>query len=111
MFEFGLLFWVAVAFIVLGCGRACGWWRSESYRDRLEKRRRRMEEARGGTRLPRDRTRLEQAPSDGMAREAAGRRTRQLAETPLQALQRKFVQGSITLDEYEQAIDKLKHLD
>lgn len=111
MFEFGLLFWVIVGFIVLGCGRACGWWRSDSYRERLEEKRRRVEEARGRMHAPRDHTRLQYGPSDAMARDAASRRSREPVETPLQALQRRFVQGRITLDEYEQAIDKLKHLD
>ncbi len=31
-------------------------------------------------------------------------------ETPLQALQRKFVNGAITLEQYEAEIDKLQHL-
>jgi uncharacterized membrane protein len=31
-------------------------------------------------------------------------------ETPLQVLQRKFVNGAITLEQYEAEIDKLEHL-
>lgn len=105
MFELGWLFWILVAALFFGCGRACGW---------------------GG---PRERHRIDRKREDGLegreekprldqARAPEPRRARDpkpvpvaARQSPLKSLQREFVEGRITLEEYERELDALERLD
>ena len=84
------LIWVAIAAVLSSCGRGCGWgvrrYRSLQHGDADE----------GRVRGPRARRHL-----------TRGSRP---VETPLQALQRRFVNGAITMEQYEAEIDKLEHI-
>ncbi len=84
------LIWVVIAAVLSGCGRGCGWgvrrYRGLQHGD--------ADEGRVGG--PRARRHL----TGGS----------QPVGTPLEALQRKFVKGAITLEQYEAEIDKLEHL-
>ena len=119
--EFGLGFWVLFFVIFFGCGRMCGWGR------RRHRRRDRSEDIeRGVSDDPLQR--LESRVADRKARRErlmAGRRheaasrgrephpvsTRSRRETPLQELQKKFVEGRLTLSEYERELDLLERID
>ena len=91
MFGMGWLFWLAIAILIFGgCGRACGW----RPRHTIE----------GGHDDARDP--LPRAEPASPEREPAKDR-----EAPLPALQRRFVEGRITLEEYERELDALPRLD
>lgn len=84
------LIWVVIAAVLSGCGRGCGWgvrrYRGLQHGDADE----------GRVDSPKARRRL-----------TRGSRP---VGTPLQALQREFVNGAITMEQYEAEIDKLEHL-
>jgi hypothetical protein len=91
MIGMGWLFWLAIAILIFGvCGRACGW-RSGGT---VERHRHDPPEP-----LPR----AEPAPPEPVPA--------QREEAPLPALQRRFVEGQITLEEYERELDALPRLD
>ncbi len=102
------LIWVVIAAVLSGCGRGCGWgvrrYRGLQHEDADEGRVR-------GLRARRHLTRGVEANGVARARqpieETAVSRP---VETPLHALQRRFVNGAITLEQYEAEIDKLEHL-
>ena len=93
------IIWVVIAAVLSGCGRGCGWgvrrYRSLQHGDADE----------GQVRGPRARRRL----TCGVEENAVARSSRPV-ETPLQALQRKFVNGGLTMEQYEAEIDQLEHL-
>ncbi len=102
------LIWVVIAAVLSSCGGGCGWgvrrYRRLQHGDADE----------GRVRGPRARRRL----TRGVEENAAARAREPMeepavsrpVETPLQALQRKFVNGAITLEQYEAEIDKLDQL-
>lgn len=118
--EFGLGFWILFFVIFFGCGRMCGWGKRR-HRPRQED----LESSGKDDRL----TRLEsRVGRRGMHREhlMSGRRhhqsdrqspepqpvsTRSRRESPLQELQKKFVEGRLTLGEYERELDRLDRID
>ena len=101
------LIWVVIAAVLSSCGRGCGWG-VRRYR-RLQQGDADEERVRGR----RARHRLtccgdEKAVArarEPMEQPAVSRPV----ETPLQALQRRFVNGAITMEQYEAEIDKLEH--
>ena len=79
------------------------------YRDRVREGREEMRAVGPGARA-----RLAAGPAEW--EQASSRKPRMAArparrETPLQALQRKFVDGSLSLEQYESEVDKLERLD
>ncbi len=104
------LIWVMIAAVLSGCGRGCGWGvrrhRGLQHGD--------ADEGRVGG--PRARRRLARGVEENMVARARAREpieqpaVSRRVETPLQALQRSFVNGAITLEQYEAEIDKLEHL-
>jgi hypothetical protein len=111
------LIWMVIAFAIMGCGRSCGR-RMHGYgRYHRERMRDRREEMRAVG--PRARTQLADGPPE-WEHTSVSQRPRKAAsspappprrETPLQALQRRFVDGSLSLEQYESEVDKLKRLD
>lgn len=105
MFEFGWVFWVLFFAVFFGCGRMCGWGRRGYYGSR----RRLDEEEREGDN-----------PGKAIAGVASLDRATPVEpepvrlsrpqETPLKALQRDFVDGAITMDEYERRLDAIERL-
>ncbi len=102
------LIWVAIAAVLSGCGRGCGW----GVRRNRGRPREAAEAGRvGGPGARRGLTRGVEENAMARAREPIGRpAVSRPVETPLQALQSKFVNGAITLEQYEAEIDKLEHL-
>ena len=102
------LIWVVIAAVLSSCGRGCGWG---------VRRYRRLQQGdadEGRVRGPRARPHLTHGVEENVV--ASGREpieepaVSRPVETPLQALQRKFVIGAITLEQYEAEIDKLEYL-
>jgi hypothetical protein len=134
--EFGWGFIVLFFVIFFGCGRMCGWGRGRG-RERGHRHERelgRRDEPRplsqstdaGESRLMRLESRLRRMGSGGGLRarhagrsgqsEAAAREPepavlKREPLTPLQDLQRKFVEGRLTLAEYEKELDRLERLE
>jgi hypothetical protein len=116
MFDLGLGFWILFFVIFLGCGRMCGWGvrRYRRRRDEGEPALSDEEDRRLAdleSRIARLTERSRRYPpssrrEDGAEPAKAARRT-----TPLQELQRKFVEGRLSLEEYERALDRLDRLD
>ncbi|UCC72872.1 MAG: hypothetical protein JSV86_21410 [Gemmatimonadota bacterium] len=120
--EFGLGFWILFIVIFVGCGKMCGWG-ARKYREHhreLEKRRddedrlSKLEaRVRGLDRGSRDR--------DGLLRPAMFHREQEKEREPvarrekrpsqLELLQQKFIEGKLSLDEYEREIDRLEKLE
>ncbi len=122
MFDIGFGFWILFFVIFFGCGRMCGWG-AKRYRERH----RRLEDT-GGAQEDDRLTRLEQRvkgrsdeAGDRMLRPAMhwhekGRKrepapVRREQPSPLEALQQRFVEGRMTLDEYERELDRLERLE
>lgn len=118
MFEFGWMFWILFFAIFFGCGRMCGW-RVRRY---VEGRRgpdevgcceeeslaagpgsRRAELGAGGMRDAMYRRDEEREPEVARLKRSQG--------TPLQQLQQRFIDGRITLEEYEREIDRLERIE
>lgn len=103
------LIWVVIAAVLMSCGRGCGWgvrrYRSLQHGDTADE---------GRVRGPRARRHLTRGVEENpvaRAREPIEKpAVSRPVETPLQALQRKFVNGAITLEQYEAEIDKLEQL-
>ncbi len=102
------LIWVVIAAVLSGCGRGCGWG-VRRYRGLQH-----GEVDEGRVRGPRARRRLTRGVEENVvarAREPIEKpAVSRPVGTPLQALQRKFVNGALTLEQYEAEIDKLEHL-
>lgn len=103
------LAWLIIACAVLfGCGRGCAW----GYR-----RHRRVagHEMSGGRVGSGRREALRAAPSEpaipAEAREPVAVGGRERVESPLETLQRRFIEGSIDVEEYERELDRLYHLE
>jgi hypothetical protein len=122
-FEFGLGFWILFFVIFFGCGRMCGWG-VRKYRDRRRELQsepddsdRRLSELESRVRQLADRDRDRQGlASPAMSRRGRGAeperaRLKRRRTSPLQELQRKFVEGRLTLAEYERELDLLERLD
>lgn len=122
-FDFGFGFWILFFVIFFGCGRMCGWG-VRRYRDRRreldsppDKGDRRLSDLEARVRRLADRERERERlmdpavyrPAAEAERERPPRRGRRT--TPLQELQRKFVEGRLTLAEYERELDRLERLE
>jgi len=102
------LIWVAIAAVLSGCGRGCVCgarrYRGMQHGDAEE----------GRVRGPRVRRHLTRGAEENVvarAREPIEEpAVSRPVETPLQALQHRFVNGAITMEQYEAEIDKLEHL-
>ncbi|UCF21179.1 MAG: hypothetical protein JSU87_07270 [Gemmatimonadota bacterium] len=141
MLDFGFGFWVLFFVIFLGCGRMCGWGarryrhrrrelesgcgcgpgarqsgdrrsEREAYRREDEHRLSNLE-ARVKKLGERQRDRLPRpaAMSEPTAREREPEPVVRKATSRLQELQQKFVDGRLTLQEYERELDRLERLD
>ena len=117
MFEFGWMFWVLFFVIFFGCGRMCGWG-ARRYIDR----KRELQEG-----LPDDeahrvggaRAALKDDVGGGALRDAMFRRSREKDRepaqlrrgSPVEQLQKKFIDGRLTLEEYERELDRLERIE
>ena len=120
MFEFGFMFWILFFVIFFGCGRMCGWG-ARRYMDR----KRGLEEGLPDEEVyrvggPRSRAALgDDAAQGGTLRDAMFRRSQEgdreparlRKGSPLKQLQKKFIDGGLTLEEYERELDSLERLD
>ena len=107
MFEFGWAFWVLFFAVFFGCGRMCGWGRRGYYGSR----RHLDEEEREGRGADRGNAIAGVAKLDSRTPvEPEPVRLSRPQETPLKALQRDFVDGAITMDEYERRLDAIERL-
>jgi len=123
MFDFGFGFWILFFVIFFGCGRMCGWG-ARRYRRRhrevesgegresdqlsnLESRVKRVEQRDRA----RDRLIRPAAFQRGRGEEREPARLKRQPLTPLQELQKRFVEGRLTLSEYEREVDRLDRLE
>ncbi len=121
--DFGIGFWVLFLIIFFGCGKMCGWG-VRRYRGRpreldsgddqrdhrlanLESRIRRL----GDRDRTRERLTRPATFRHGEGEEAEHARMRERRTTPLQTLQQKFVEGRLTLTEYERELDRLERIE
>ncbi len=117
MFEFPW-FWIMFFVIFFGCGRMCGWGAR-----RYVKRRRRHEDEDEVSYMSASDSSAERLKARGDESFLAAGGYGRLGDkqkrdpvrlkargTPLEQLQRKFVDGRITLDEYERQVDQLERL-
>ena len=123
MFEFGWIFWVMFFAIFFGCGRMCGWG-ARRYVDR-----RSIDET--GKDAGKDAGKYYMSGS-GRAEIGDGASDRHMSDamnrggweekratstvglsrdTPLQKLQKKFVEGRLTMEEYERELDHLDRIE
>lgn len=126
-FDFGFGFLILFFVIFLGCGKMCGWG-ARKYRERqrdleskrkeedrltsLEARVRRLDDrARARDRLLRPATFRRAEGKEAEAKEAEPARLRHRRRTPLQELQQKFIEGKLTLAEYERELDRLDRIE
>ncbi|UCC48924.1 MAG: hypothetical protein JSV41_01755 [Gemmatimonadota bacterium] len=126
-FDFGFGFLILFFVIFLGCGKMCGWG-ARKYKERqreleskrkeedrlasLESRVRRLDDrVRGRDRLPRPAAFRRGEGTDADAKEAEPARLRQRRRSPLQELQQKFIEGKLTLAEYERELDRLDRIE
>lgn len=118
MFDFGIGFWILFFFIFVGCGKMCGWgarkYRERSHElesgdgqkdDRLAKLESRLSGRRSGEELPRP------TMHRGEQKTPEPARSRRQGSSPLEELQRKFIDGRLSLSEYEQELDRLERLE
>lgn len=118
--EFGLGFWILFFVIFFGCGRMCGWGKRR-HRDRPEElessggkddRLKHLESRVAGRAARRERLMsARRQQTDSRAGEPRPVPTRARKETPLQELQKRFVEGRLTLGEYERELDRLDRID
>ena len=107
------LIWLVVFWVIFGCGRGCrrvygrrGWRRdleagedqAAALRDGQVGAERQLAADTHGASLP-------MAAAGGVAAE------RRPVETPLQTLQRQFVEGTMTMEQYEAALDRLDRIE
>lgn len=117
--EFGLGFWILFFVIFLGCGRMCGWGRRRhrDHQEGLESRGKddrltHLESRVAGRRDRRERLMSgRRHRSDSHTREPQPAPTRSRRNTPVQELQEMFVEGRLTLGEYERELDRLDRID
>lgn len=118
--EFGLGFWVLFFVIFVGCGKMCGWG-VRKYRDRhheldagpddsdrrltdLEARVRKLSDRGARDRLVEPAAYTKSANSESAAR-------RKKPRSALEDLQKRFVEGRLSLAEYEQELDRLDKIE
>jgi hypothetical protein len=126
-FDFGFGFLILFFVIFLGCGKMCGWG-ARKYKERqreleskrkdedrlasLEARVRRLSDrTQARDRLPRPATFRRAEGKQAEAKEAEPAHLRQRRRTPLQELQQKFIEGKLTLAEYERELDRLDRIE
>lgn len=122
--EFGFGFLVLFFVIFFGVGRMCGWGRGcrrDNTRDlgpRKTEYDRRLSDlesrVKGRMQNDADRDRLVQPMAHRLVKgqqEEASARPRPRRKSRLEELQQKFVDGRLTLSEYEQELDRLERLD
>jgi len=119
--EFGIGFWVLFFVIFFGCGKMCGWG-VRKYKDRhrelgaspddsdrrltdLESRVRRLGD-RG-----RARDRLVEPVAHRKGAERAETFQRKKPSSRLEDLQKRFVEGQLSMAEYEQELDRLEKIE
>ncbi len=116
--EFGWGFIALFVVIFLGCGRMCGWGprrrrhhrEVEGQEDEGERRLSSLESRLKG--LDRGDRRVREAVYDGDrdgAREPV--RARSNRSSALEELQKRFIDGRITVDEYERELDRLEKIE
>jgi hypothetical protein len=119
--DFGIGFWILFFVIFFGCGKMCGWG-ARKYRERrrdLESAGQdedRLSDLESRVKQLGDRDRARELPRPAMFRGGAGEkrehaRVRQKRKSPVEELQQKFVDGRLTLAEYERELDRLERLE
>ncbi|MGD2217995.1 MAG: hypothetical protein PVJ64_14655 [Gemmatimonadales bacterium] len=120
--EFGIGFWILFFVLFVGCGKACGWGarKYKKHQRELDERREeddrltRLEDrVRGLGRRDRERERLIRPamhrPNEERTLEPV--RGRDKAPTQLEILQQKFIEGRLSMEEYERELDRLEKLE
>ncbi len=119
MLDFGFGFWILFFFVFFGCGKMCGWG-AKIYRNRdrdleegEESRRDRLSRLESRVRERDERARLRPTPmiSRGGRRGPEPSRAERRQKTPLQDLQERFIEGRLTLSEYERELDRLERIE
>ncbi len=121
--EFGLGFFVLFFVIFFGVGRMCGWGRrcrrentsdlgpgNADHERRLSDLESRVK-GRVQNGAPRDRLVQPMAHRPGKQQDTERARLAPRRKSRLQELQKKFVDGQLTLSEYEQELDRLERLE
>lgn len=119
MLDFGFAFWVLFFVVFFGCGRMCGWG-ARKYRNRhrdLEAgdspREDRLSRLESRVRRRAEERKLRPTPMasrrDGAEHQPA--HLKGARKTPLQELQERFVEGRLTLSEYERELDRLERIE
>jgi hypothetical protein len=123
LFDFGIGFWILFFVIFLGCGKMCGW----GFR-KYRKHHRELEGCCGKEEEDRlsnlesrvkglDRGGREQLPRPAMFRrgdetaEPEPARLKGRRPSALERLQKDFIEGKLTLDEYERELDRLERIE
>lgn len=122
LFDFGVGFWILFFVLFFGCGKACGWGarkykqhqkeleeqrREDDRLSRLEDRIRRMDRGGRERSLPRPAVH----GREGEVAEKEPARLRQKRPSALEQLQKRFIEGQLSLDEYERELDRLERLE
>ena len=118
--EFGIGFWVLFFVIFFGCGKMCGWGvRKYKHRHReldaspTDDSDRRLTDLESRVKKLGDRGRADDLLVEPMAHrtkaEAAPRRKKQ--SSALEDLQKRFVEGRLSMAEYEQELDRLEKIE
>ena len=108
--EFGFGFWVLFLVIFFGCGRMCGWG-VRKYKDRHRELDAGPDDS--DRRLTDLESRVKRLGDRGRARDrlmepVAHRKT---PTSPLETLQKRFVEGRLSMAEYEQELDRLERIE
>ncbi|MGD2151894.1 MAG: hypothetical protein PVG79_01420 [Gemmatimonadales bacterium] len=120
--EFGFGFWVLFIVLFIGCGKACGWGRRKYKEHQRELEERQSDDDRLTTLedrvrgLGRGRRERHHLIEHAVQRRGEGRqpepvRRGEKAPTQLEILQQKFIEGRLSLEEYERELDRLDKLE
>ena len=121
MFELGWVFWVLFIAVFFGCGRMCGWGAKRFADRRRGLENGAMDEEAFHVAGRRSRATLgEDAGGRGLLREAMHARDDKEGEpvrlraqkgSPLEKLQKDFIDGRLTVEEYERELDRLEKIE
>jgi hypothetical protein len=119
--EFGIGFWILFLVIFFGCGKMCGWGvrkykHHQRELDAGSESERRLSELESRVRRLGDRDRAHDElvrpalhrPAEGGTPQPAKLKKRR---SPLEELQQRFIDGRLTLAEYEEELDRLERLE
>jgi len=119
--EIGFSFWILFFVIFFGCGKMCGWG-VRKYKDRYRELEagpddsdRRLTDLESRVKMLGDRGRardwLVEPMSHRNGAEKATVAQRKKANSPLEDLQKRFIEGKLSMAEYEQELDRLEKIE